>query len=141
MTRSRYRIYDDGYPHFLTCTVVGWLPVFARPAMANIILDSWRFLQKEHSMRIFSYVILENHLHMVAHARDLVKIMKNFKSYTARQIIDNLKGENAGLLEQVKWLRRIAGLDRCGHGLALIQGLARDGLRSRSQALLGDAMA
>ena len=28
---SRYRIYDNAYPHFLTCTVVGWLPVFTRP--------------------------------------------------------------------------------------------------------------
>jgi len=28
MTRSRYRIYEDKYPHFLTCSIVGWLPVF-----------------------------------------------------------------------------------------------------------------
>jgi hypothetical protein len=24
MTRTNYRIYDNAYPHLLTCTVVGW---------------------------------------------------------------------------------------------------------------------
>src|SRR5438105_2683568 len=46
MTRSRYRIFEQGHPHFMTCTVVAWLPVFSQPAFAEIILDSWRFLQR-----------------------------------------------------------------------------------------------
>jgi putative transposase len=36
MTRSRYRIYDNAYPHFLTCTIVGWLPIFTRPETVDI---------------------------------------------------------------------------------------------------------
>src|SRR4051812_33970068 len=40
MTRSRYRIYEDCYPYFLTCTIVGWLPVFTRPETVQIIYDS-----------------------------------------------------------------------------------------------------
>jgi hypothetical protein len=33
MPRSRYRVDPDNSeaPHFLTCTIVAWLPVFARP--------------------------------------------------------------------------------------------------------------
>ena len=30
MTRTRYRICETTQPHFLTCTVVGWTPVFTR---------------------------------------------------------------------------------------------------------------
>lgn len=30
MTRSRYRIFETEYPYFLTCMVVGWVPVFTR---------------------------------------------------------------------------------------------------------------
>jgi hypothetical protein len=30
MTRSRYRIFEDFRPHFCTCTIVGWLPIFNR---------------------------------------------------------------------------------------------------------------
>jgi hypothetical protein len=32
-------------PHFHTCTIVAWLPIFNRPEAVKIILDSWRFLQ------------------------------------------------------------------------------------------------
>ena len=45
MGRSRYRFGEAGFPHFLTCTVVGWLPVFTRPETVPIVLDSWQFLQ------------------------------------------------------------------------------------------------
>jgi putative transposase len=42
MTRTRYKIFETAYPYFVTCTVVGWLPVFTRPETVQIIFDSWR---------------------------------------------------------------------------------------------------
>jgi REP element-mobilizing transposase RayT len=83
MTRSRYRIFEDEHSYFLTCTVVAWLPVFARPNCVEISFDSWRFLQKERGVRIFGYVILENHLHWIASGHDLSDQVSRFKSYTA----------------------------------------------------------
>jgi hypothetical protein len=44
MTRSRYRFHEQHYPYFVTCTIVGWLPVFARPETVQIVYDSWKFL-------------------------------------------------------------------------------------------------
>jgi putative transposase len=88
MTRSRYRVCESGHPHFLTCTVVEWLPVFSHPEAAEIVLDSLRFLQDQRRMTIFGYVLLENHAHMIASAGDLAKEIGDFKSFTARQIID-----------------------------------------------------
>jgi len=32
MARSRYNFAEPDRPHFLTCTVVAWLPVFTRKA-------------------------------------------------------------------------------------------------------------
>ena len=46
MTRTRYRVFDNAYPHFLTCTIVGWLPVFTRPEAVQIIFDSWALSAK-----------------------------------------------------------------------------------------------
>ncbi len=71
MTRTRYKIYDTIYPHFLTCTVVGWLPIFTRRETVEIILNSWRFLQENDRLTLYGYVILENHLHLIASAEDL----------------------------------------------------------------------
>ena len=61
MTRSRYRFGEDHYPHFMTATVVAWLPVFSSPDFTETILDSWRFLQREREIDIFAYVIMVNH--------------------------------------------------------------------------------
>jgi len=98
MTRSRYRIFDNGYPHFLTCTIVGWLPVFTRPEAVEIIFDSWRFLMREKTFRLYGYVILENHLHLIAEAPDLANVIKSFKMFTAREIIDLLESHGASVL-------------------------------------------
>jgi len=98
MTRSRYRIYETEYPYFMTGTIVGWLPVFTRPEAANIVLDSWRYLQRERQFKLFGYVILENHLHLIASAPELPKAIKNFKSFTARQIIDLLESRQVEVL-------------------------------------------
>ena len=94
MPRSRYRIYEEHQPHFLTCTVVNWLPIFGSISIAQIILDSWRFLQEHHRLEIYAYVIMENHLHVIASSDHLSKEIGDFKSFTARRIIDFLKERN-----------------------------------------------
>ena len=30
MGRGRYKIYEPTHPHFLTCTILNWLPIFTR---------------------------------------------------------------------------------------------------------------
>ena len=106
MSRSRYRIFETEYPYFLTCTVVAWLPVFIHPCFANIIFDSWRFLQKAREVKIFGYVVMENHVHWIAQARDLALQVGRFKSYTARRILDELaqRGHQT-LLEELRYFK------------------------------------
>ncbi len=58
--------------------------------MFDIIIESLRFLRETGSLKIFSYVILENHLHMIVSSEDLSNNMMRFKSYTARKIIDSI---------------------------------------------------
>src|ERR1700722_17265160 len=129
MTRFRYRIWEKEQAHFLTCTVVGWLPVFTRPETVNAILDSWRYLQKERGFELFGYVILENHLHLVASSPDLKKEMKDFKSFTARRIIDLLEEMRVTvLLDQLAWRKARHKVEskhqlwQEGHHPQLIQG-------------------
>ncbi len=95
MPRSRYQIYDTHFPHFLTCTIVNWLPLFGSPPIAEFILESWRFLQNNGRMVLYAYVIMENHVHLIAAADDLSKELGDFKSFTARQIVDWLEARDA----------------------------------------------
>ena len=104
MTRSRYRIWEKDQAHFLTCTVVGWIPVFTRAETMDTVLESWRYLQQQRGFQLFGYVILENHLHLVASSPDLVREMKDFKSFTARRIVDLLETQNVSVfLDQLAW--------------------------------------
>ncbi len=104
MARTRYRFLEDNHAYFLTDTVVAWLPVFAQPVMAEILLESLRFLQAKAHLRLFGYVLLENHLHWIAAAPDLSRVVARFKSFTARRCIDEM--EHSGRLSLLAELRR-----------------------------------
>ena len=98
MGRSRYQVYEPTHPHFMTCTILHWLPIFTNKDSVQIIIDSLTHLQKSDNLVIFSYVILENHLHLVAQSDDIAKTMQKFKSYTAYELLKLLQNNNAQTL-------------------------------------------
>jgi putative transposase len=103
MGRTRYKIYSDQQPHFFTITIVEWIPLFMNPAIVALVLESLRFVQKERQVILDAYVIMEHHLHLIASGPDPGKTMKEFKSFTARKVIDFLKGHNSvPLLEKLR---------------------------------------
>jgi REP element-mobilizing transposase RayT len=95
MPRSRYKVTDTSSPHFLTATINNWLPLFTRPSAVQIILDSWEYLRKQSDFRLHGYVILENHLHLIATSPDLAHDMQRFKSWTAREILMLLERQSS----------------------------------------------
>ena len=97
----------------MTCTIVGWLPIFTRPETFQIIYDSWKWFSERQRLSIFAYVILGNHLHVIASGKQLSKDMGIFKSYTARNVIDSLDARNVQtLLRQLKWEKAAHKADR-----------------------------
>ena len=104
MGRSRYKFAEAEFPHFLTCTIVGWLPVFTRPDAVQTVLDSWEFLQDQNRIVILGYVVLENHLHFIAAGENLAKEVGDFKSFTAKQIIRQLQDQQQhGMLDGLEY--------------------------------------
>ncbi|WP_150051974.1 REP-associated tyrosine transposase [Methylomonas rhizoryzae] len=113
MGRSRYRILQSEYPHFLTCTVLNWIPLSTRPATVQIVLDALSYRRQQNGWRIYGYVILENHMHLLIQTDDLANQLAHFKSYTARQLIDYFHGIKAErLLVQLTWFRKAHKTDR-----------------------------
>ena len=106
MTRSRYRFGESGYPHFMTGTVVAWLPVFSEPTFTQVVLDSWKFLQREREIDILAFVIMENHLHWIAVGPQLGKRVGEFKSFTANSIIKKMREKRYHtLLQELRYYK------------------------------------
>ena len=107
MGRSRYKIYEPTYPHFITCTILHWIPIFTRTQSTDIIYESLKYLQETDNLKIYAYVILENHLHLIASSDDIAKSMKKFKAHTAKEILNLLQKENIKtILEQLAFYKK-----------------------------------
>lgn len=103
MGRSRYKIYNDEMPYFLTMTIVDWLPIFSNREVVEIILNSFRYLRREKKAKLYAYVVMKNHLHCVIQCNNLRKVIQAFKSFTARSIIDYFKEQkNHTILKKLK---------------------------------------
>jgi REP-associated tyrosine transposase len=89
MTRSRYKfLTGDSCPYLVTATTVNWLPLFSSQDIASVLLGSLCYLVECQRITLFAYVIMENHLHLIAAADDLSAEIAKFKSFTARKSID-----------------------------------------------------
>ena len=90
-----------------------WLPLFTRDYIVGHLLDCWRYQQNHHALNLFGYVVPENHLHFVAQAPELGKCWRQFKSFTARTIIDDLQRRGAErLLQRLRFSKRAHKVDR-----------------------------
>lgn len=108
MGRSRCVITEADKLHFMTSTVVEWLAVFTRPETVQIVLDSWQYQRQQVGLKLYGYVILENHLHFIIQAPELDKCVASFKAYSARRIIDHLRQQKTERLLQRLHFAKVA---------------------------------
>ena len=87
---SEYRKANvEGATYFVTLTVVGWIDVFTREIYTQEIIKNLQFCQKNKGLEVFAYVIMSNHIHLVARRKEglLSNVLRDFKSYTSKQIL------------------------------------------------------
>jgi len=107
MGRSRYKIYEPTYPHFVTFTILRWIPIFTNKESVQIVMDSLKYLQKEDNLKIYAFVILENHMHLIIKSDNLPKTIQKFKRHTAKYIIALLKEKGVTtILDQLAFYKK-----------------------------------
>lgn len=77
MGRSRYKIYEEHYPYFLTSSIIEGIPLFKDPFIVQFILNGLIFLQQDRGIELNAYVIMENHMHLIVKGEGLAKHIKN----------------------------------------------------------------
>jgi len=88
-----YQIQDQSAPHFLTFQVIDWVDIFSRQIYKDIVIDSMKFCRANKGLEIYSYVIMSNQVHVIWRAKngDLSNVIRDFKKFTGRNIIEAIK--------------------------------------------------
>lgn len=77
------------FPQFFTATILWWKKLLKPDKYKQIIVDSMVFLVKDGRVKIYGFVIMPNHIHIVwrIHEDRLREdIQRDFLKYTAQQI-------------------------------------------------------
>lgn len=105
---GKYKIRNQQGLYYLTLTTVGWIDVFTRATYRDILLDSFRYCIQEKSLVLYAYCIMSNHVHIIAQSsseqRTLSDIIRDFKSFTAKQINKSIQDIQVGESRR-EWLQ------------------------------------
>ncbi len=130
--RSRYRILEKQHAHFVTCTIVVWLPIFTTAARCDILVEALTYCRAHKGLEIYAWVILDNHFHAILGAPDLARVMADLKRHTARRLVEQLETEGcAWLLHQLQHYR-------LAHKNESVHQVWQEG--SHPKAMMSDAM-
>ena len=112
--REGYSIRDQNLPHFVTFTVVDWIDVFSRKVYRDEVVASLDYCIKKKSMHLYGYVIMSNHIHMIVQSEEgkLSELIRDFKKFTARAIINKIESEAESRRE---WMLERFALAASGH--------------------------
>jgi len=89
--------FNPDYLYFITTKAEQYTHIFKRESIIRIILDSLHFLRTSGRMKLFIFVIMPNHIHLICRfskAHTISGMVRDFKRHTARLIIRQLQAEN-----------------------------------------------
>jgi REP element-mobilizing transposase RayT len=103
---ERYKIADDVGTHFVTMSVVEWLPVFVSEGACNVLTDSLNFCHEHKGLRINAYVIMPTHFHGIVFLRKfdpeaLKNALTDLRKFTGRRLIAYCQKHMPGCFDEV----------------------------------------
>jgi len=83
--------------YFITATLLGWRPLFARRDFALIVLNSLDWHRSQKRFALYAYVIMPTHLHAIIKPAESQTISDNLQtlgSFAAHAILKQLRANN-----------------------------------------------
>lgn len=130
--RTRYQIHDGQHAHFVTATIVEWLPVFTTGACCEILVQSLIHCCNNKGLLIHGWVILDNHFHAILSGLELADTIRDLKRFTARALLAQIR------VERREWLLNQLEYYRAAHKTASDHQVWQEGVHP--QAIVSDAM-
>ncbi len=130
--RSRYRILEPEAAHFVTGTVVEWLPVFTSDGCCEVLVQSLLHCRQHRALEIHAWVILDNHFHAILSGPALAETIHALKRHTAAALLKQIRSENRD------WLLNQLAYYKAAHKTASRHQVWQEGVHP--QAIAGDEM-
>ena len=80
--RSRYRILERDFAHFITATTVAWVPIFTTRARCDILVQAIEYCRQHKALTLHGWVILDTHFHAIVAAPNLARVLADLKRHT-----------------------------------------------------------
>jgi putative transposase len=100
---EKYKFIDEQGMYFVTMATVGWVDLFTRWELKHVIIDSLRHCQKEKGLVIHAWCLMPSHLHMIVSTKGekLSNIMRDFKKFTSKELINVMERINESRKEWI----------------------------------------
>jgi REP element-mobilizing transposase RayT len=123
---EKYKVIDATVPTFITITVIDWVDLFIRPVYCDILDESLNYCIKEKALSVHAYVYMSSHIHLIVTAPDgeLQNIVRDFKKFTSKKLIEAIKEYPESRRE---WLLRKFSFEAITTGRAKNYKLWQDG--------------
>ena len=83
------RFSNDNNLYFVTITIIDWIDIFTRNEYKEWISEQIIFCQKNKNLELYAYVIMTNHIHMVARVKEMQtmsELLRDFKTFTSKEL-------------------------------------------------------
>ncbi|MBA9075546.1 REP-associated tyrosine transposase [Rufibacter quisquiliarum] len=105
---TKYKTSNPEGIYFLSMATVEWVDVFTRREYCEIVVASLRFCIERKGLILHAWVIMPNHLHLIASAaenKELTSILRDFKKFTATQLLTAIQENPAE--SRKRWMQWI----------------------------------
>jgi REP element-mobilizing transposase RayT len=95
-------IFITEYPQFFTATIRDWKKLLEPDKYKNIVIISLRFLVEDKRIKVYSFVIMPNHIRLIWQMQPLnhqQHVQRDFLKYTAQKIKADLQKNHPAALD------------------------------------------
>jgi len=94
-----------GRIYFYTASIIEWIPLLQAEKFKSIIINSLEHLAENKKIKVYGFVIMPNHIHLIweniaLNGKEMP--YASFMKFTGHQFLESLRNDNNSLLERFK---------------------------------------
>ena len=93
------------HPQFFTATILEWKHLLKPVKYKDIVVGSLKFLVQNGRIKLFGFVLMPNHIHIIWQMRENIKgadVQRDFLKFTAQQMKFDLQQNHPAVLEKFR---------------------------------------